>query len=134
MAERLLTLQEQKIRDGAGYIKKSHDHLQQDTEMIFRFIKENRSSFPVKKMCHVFNVSPSGYYRWIKAPISTRQVDRDNLKNRIQGLFEQHNGMVGSPVITRQMAQVYPRHSCRWLNLQPADSPFHSRQDLLPTE
>ncbi|WP_407929146.1 IS3 family transposase [Desulfomarina profundi] len=84
-------------------MKKSHGHLQQDTEMIFKFIKENRSSFPVKKMCHVFNVSPSGYYRWIKAPISTRQIEKDHLKKRIQELFEQHNGMVGSPIITADL-------------------------------
>ena len=38
--------------------------------MKFQFVEKNRSSFPVKKMCHSLNVSQSGYYRWRKAPIS----------------------------------------------------------------
>ncbi|MDY0045204.1 MAG: hypothetical protein RBS82_11155, partial [Syntrophales bacterium] len=62
-------------------------------------IKENRSSFPVKKMCHVLNLSLSGYYRWCTAPVSSRQVEKDNLIRRIRELFAQHRGMAGSPLI-----------------------------------
>ena len=37
--------------------KKSHGHLQQSTEMKFKFIEKNRSLFPVKKMCLVLEIS-----------------------------------------------------------------------------
>ncbi len=37
-----------------------HGHLQYSTQMRFLFIENNRSSFLVKKMCHVLRVSQSG--------------------------------------------------------------------------
>ena len=71
--------------------------------MKFQFIEENRSSFPVKKMCPVFRVSQSGFYRWLKAPLSARQIENERLKNRIKELFAKHNGMAGSPLITADL-------------------------------
>jgi putative transposase len=71
--------------------------------MKFQFIKENRSSFPVKKMCHVLKLSLSGYYRWRKAPLPSRQIEKENLKRHIRELFAKHNGMVGSPIITADL-------------------------------
>jgi putative transposase len=71
--------------------------------MRFQFIEENRSSFPVKKMCHILKVSQSGYYRWRKAPLSSRQIENERLKRRIRELFAKHNGMAGSPMITADL-------------------------------
>lgn len=71
--------------------------------MKFQFIEKNRSSFPVKKMCHVLRVSQSGYYRWRKAPLSPWQLENERLKKRIRDLFAEHNGMAGSPMITADL-------------------------------
>ena len=71
--------------------------------MRFQFIKGNRSSFPVKKMCHVLKTSPSAYYRWRTPSFSPRRSETERLKLRIKQLFEQHNGMVGSPMITADL-------------------------------
>ena len=71
--------------------------------MRFLFIEKHRSSFPVKKMCHVLRVSQSGYYRWRKTPISQRDLEREQLKYRIRELFAEHNGMAGSPMITADL-------------------------------
>ncbi len=71
--------------------------------MRFATIEKNRSSFPVKKMCHVLKVSQSGYYRWRNAPLSPRQVKNKRLKGLIKELFAQHNGMAGSPIITADL-------------------------------
>jgi putative transposase len=71
--------------------------------MRFQFIEVNRSSFPVKKMCHILKVSQSGYYRWRKAPLSPRQIENERLKRRIRELFAKHNGMAGSPMITADL-------------------------------
>jgi len=67
--------------------------------MRFQFIEKNRSSFPVKKMCHVLRVSQSGYYFWRKAPLSARQAENEILKGLIKEIFAKHNGMAGSPMI-----------------------------------
>jgi putative transposase len=71
--------------------------------MRFLFIDKNRSSFPVKKMCHSLQVSQSGYYRWRKAPVSLRKRENERLMSRIKELFAQHNGMAGSPMITADL-------------------------------
>jgi putative transposase len=71
--------------------------------MKFKFIENNRSSFPVKKMCHILKVSQSGYYRWRKAPLSSLKIENERLKALINKLFEEHKGMVGSPMITADL-------------------------------
>lgn len=71
--------------------------------MIFHFIERNRSSFPVKKMCHVLEVSQSGYYRWMKAPVSNRKAAKKRFRARIKELYDQHNGMIGSPMLTADL-------------------------------
>lgn len=71
--------------------------------MRFEFIEQNRSSFPVKKMCQVLNVSQSGYYHWRKAPLPLRSIEKEKLKGRIRELFSRHNGMAGSPLITADL-------------------------------
>ena len=71
--------------------------------MKFKFIENKRSSFPVKKMCHMLNVSQSGYYRWRKAPLSSQKIENKKLRARINELFEEHKGMVGSPMITADL-------------------------------
>jgi len=73
--------------------------------MKFKFIENNRSSFPVKKMCHILNVSPSGYYRWRKFPLSFRKIEKERLQKQIKELFAQHKGMAGSPIITADLRE-----------------------------
>ena len=71
--------------------------------MRYQFIKENRSSFPVTKVCQVLEISPSGYYRWCKNPLSIRSIQNDWLKACILELYNEHNGMAGSPMITADL-------------------------------
>ena len=71
--------------------------------MKFQFIESHRSSFPVKKMCHVLSVSQSGYYRWRKAPVSTRKAEKKKLQSRIKELYAEHKGMIGSPMLTADL-------------------------------
>ena len=71
--------------------------------MKFKFIEKNRLSFPVKKMCHVLQVSQSGYYRWRKALLSSLKLEDERLRARINELFEDHKGMAGGPMITADL-------------------------------
>ena len=73
--------------------------------MKFKFIQINRSTFPVKKMCLVLSVSQSGYYRWLKAPQSSRKIESEKLKARIKEIYFKHKGMVGSPMITADLRE-----------------------------
>lgn len=71
--------------------------------MRYHFIQENHDSFPVVKMCHVLSCTPSGYYRWLKAPKSRRSQSNEWLMQRIKGLYKEHRGMAGSPMITADL-------------------------------
>ena len=71
--------------------------------MRYQFVQQNRSSFPVMKMCQVLKVSQSGYYRWRTNPLSVRKVRNERLRKRIRELYAEHNGMAGSPMITADL-------------------------------
>jgi len=71
--------------------------------MRYIFIQQNHSSYPVVKMCQVLNCCPSGYYSWLKAPISLQKQSNELLKERIREFYEEHNGMAGSPMITADL-------------------------------
>jgi transposase InsO family protein len=67
--------------------------------MKYRFIKDNRSSWPVEKMCRALRVSRSGYYAWQKGRQSRRHADNLVLLERIQELHRASRGIYGSPRI-----------------------------------
>ncbi len=71
--------------------------------MRYRFIEENRSSFPVVKMCQTFGISTSGFYHWRKGPVSPRKIENRRLRQRIKELYHEHRGMAGSPMITADL-------------------------------
>jgi putative transposase len=71
--------------------------------MRYRFVKENRSSFPVVKMCQILRVSSSGFYRWNNAPLSQRKKESRLLRRRVFELYKEHKGMAGSPMITADL-------------------------------
>ncbi len=71
--------------------------------MKYQFIKDHRSEFTMKKMCHVLKISMSGFYHWRNRKPSARTLQNDRLKKRILELFTEHNGMVGSPMITADL-------------------------------
>jgi len=71
--------------------------------MRYRFIRGHRSLFSVKKMCRVLEVSPSGYYRWLRAPVSLRKRENARLKEEIRRIYAFHRGRAGSPMITADL-------------------------------
>lgn len=72
--------------------------------MKYRFIKANRSTYSVVRMCHALQVSGSGYYDWNKRKKSSREYQKDVLKMKIRELFyEKHGEMAGSPLITHDL-------------------------------
>jgi len=57
----------------------------------------------VKKICRSFSIFPSGFYRWQKRPYSRRRKENDRIRERIRSLYDEHNGMAGSPMITADL-------------------------------
>jgi hypothetical protein len=54
-------------------------------------------------MCRVFEVSRSGYYRWLKRKPSQRQLENQRLDEQIREIYNQSKGRYGSPKITEEL-------------------------------
>ena len=71
--------------------------------MRFRCIEENRSDFPVRMMCTLLEVSPSGYYAWRGRGESVRSRENRTLIRRIETAHAASRKEYGSPRIYRQL-------------------------------
>jgi len=54
-------------------------------------------------MCHVLEVSRSGYYDWLNRKPSKRQLENEKLKLEITKIYWRHKGHYGSPRIYREL-------------------------------
>ena len=70
--------------------------------MKYRFIKNHRNEFPIRKMAAVLNVSKSRYYQWSKNPGVKEKRDFD-LVERIGKIFDQSKKQYGSPRIHSEL-------------------------------
>jgi putative transposase len=58
---------------------------------------------PVRRLCSVLEVSPSGYYQWRKRLPGPRARANQQLLDQVQEAFAQSRQTYGSPRITRQL-------------------------------
>ena len=65
--------------------------------MKFDFIRSNRETFEVSRMCVVLGVSRSGYYRWLNSRASERRMSDKKLLEEINAIFKDFRGIYGSP-------------------------------------
>jgi len=71
---------------------------------MFAFIRAEQAHYPVRTMCDVLAVSPSGYYAWRSRPLLTPQVRANrSLCVRIRALHAASHGRYGSPRIHRAL-------------------------------
>lgn len=64
---------------------------------IYQFIEAHRHQHPVQLMCRVLGVAPSGYYEWLKHPISNRAQEDARLLRLIRASFIASHGVYGAP-------------------------------------
>ena len=64
-------------------LKKNGGLLQQERDMKFRFIEDNRDRFGVAEMREALGAPKSGYYRWEKSAPSARDEEDEVLKEAI---------------------------------------------------
>jgi putative transposase len=67
------------------------------TRQVYEFMRQQRQQFDVRFMCRVLEVTPSGYYAWLKHPQSRRAEDNARLLKLIRASFHASNGIYGSP-------------------------------------
>jgi putative transposase len=54
-------------------------------------------TFPVQVLCRVLEVAPSGYYEWLKQPLSNRAQEDARLLRLVRASFVASQGIYGAP-------------------------------------
>lgn len=73
--------------------------------MKYAWVKDNSDSFPVAAMCRAFQVSKSGYYRWLKAEPSLRTQRSERIHASVKQVYEESNQIYGSYKIADQLGK-----------------------------
>ncbi len=76
--------------------------------MRFQFIAEHAPEYPVRRLCRLLGVSPSGYYAWQQRPVSPREKANQALLRRIEASFEASHGTYGSPRVYHDVKATSP--------------------------
>lgn len=71
--------------------------------MRFAFIQEHQQEFPVEIMCHVLQVSRSGYYAWLVRPRAETALHRESLLAHIRSVHSESRENYGSPRVYREL-------------------------------
>lgn len=81
--------------------------------MRYRFIDAEKVNYPVRLMCRVLRVSPSGYYAWHRRVPSRRAVENAGLLVSIRAVHARSKRRYGSPRVQRELAGQGQRVSCK---------------------
>jgi len=73
-------------------------------------VKANQATHPVRKMCRLLKVSPSGFYAWDERPLSTRARADIALSARIHQIHRRSRETYGSPMIHAELADDHGIH------------------------
>ena len=71
--------------------------------MKYQTINRCRPCFAVSMMCRNLSVSSSGFYDWLKRPVSQRDQENHALLGKIKKLHESSDGVWGAPAITEEL-------------------------------
>lgn len=72
--------------------------------MTYRFIQSHQETWPVRVMCETLEVSPAGFYAWLRRPPSFQEQRREALLALIQGIHAEVKQRYGSPRIHAALA------------------------------
>ena len=65
--------------------------------MIYRFVDDHRSEYPVNRLCRTLGVSPSGYYAWRQWSPSARAEANQRLVTHMRLIHHEVHETYGSP-------------------------------------
>ena len=63
----------------------------------------NQAVHPVRSLCRVLQVSPSGYYEWLDRPPCKRAIDDAVLVERIRAIHAESDGTYGRPRVRAEL-------------------------------
>jgi len=61
----------------------------------YAFIRAESAQWPVRALCNLFDVHPSGYYAWLNKPRSKRAIANERLTGLIKQFWLESGGVYG---------------------------------------
>ncbi|EIV1575954.1 IS3 family transposase [Salmonella enterica] len=82
----ILRLQKElkRVTDERDIFKKSRGILRKAVRLRYAFIRDNTHCWPVRLLCRVLDVHPSGFYAWLQQPHSQREQANQMLTGQIK--------------------------------------------------
>ncbi|EKQ4787654.1 IS3 family transposase [Salmonella enterica] len=82
----ILRLQKElkRVTDERDIFKKSRGVLRKAVRLRYAFIRDNTRCWPVRLLCRVLDVHPSGFYAWLQQPHSQREQANQMLTGQIK--------------------------------------------------
>ena len=77
----------------------SHRRRSQGIRVKYAFIKTHRGEFDTAVMCRLLDVSRSGFYDWLRHPLSDRALEDQRLLGLIVAAYTASHGVYGAPRI-----------------------------------
>ena len=76
-----------------------HQRRSQSVRLKYTFIKAHRREFDTAVMCRLLGVSRSGFYQWLRNPLSDRAGEDQSLLGLIRAANTASHGIYGAPRI-----------------------------------
>src|SRR5438132_313249 len=94
----------------------------------YEFIKAHRDRYSVQMLCRVLEVAVSGYYDWVKQPISNHAQEDARLLRLIRASFIASHGIYGAPRVfldLREAGETCSKHRVARLMRQASLRALH---------
>ena len=101
--------------------------------MRYQFIQDHQNEFPVRRMCSVLGISPSGYYAWQTRPVSPRVQANQKLLAEIRTIHNRSRKTYGSPRVHAELRECgFPVGKNRVARLMQAENLYGQRKKKQP--
>jgi len=78
---------------------------------VFRFVEQEKATYPVRLLCRTLGVSPSGYYAWRDRGPSAHDLADHDLADRVREAHARGRGTYGSPRVQAELREAGHRVS-----------------------
>ncbi|WP_088458576.1 IS3 family transposase [Acinetobacter soli] len=85
----------QRVTEERDNLKKGRGILSKPVPMRYAFIQDNQHIWPVRRLCSTLAVHHSGYYAWLKHPMSRTAKQRQQLTGLIKQFWLESGGIYG---------------------------------------
>ncbi|WP_096040827.1 IS3 family transposase [Pseudoalteromonas issachenkonii] len=88
-----------RVTEERDIFKKGRKVLCQQPRVKYGFIRDHQDEFSITTMCRLFKLHRSGFYAWLKKPLSDRALEDNRLLKLIKEFYVASGGTYGSPWI-----------------------------------